>query len=60
MDMEQKIAEFLARKGVITRCPTACVGRTQAQPSAEDRKALAEIAAKREADREAKRLRRFN
>jgi hypothetical protein len=51
------LAEFLRKKGV-TRCPTACVVPTRAEVPEEDRVALRDYDAAREAARQEK-LRNF-
>jgi hypothetical protein len=49
-EYEAAVAAFIRSKGV-TRCPTACVVRTQASVSAADRAALGEYEADRERSR---------
>jgi hypothetical protein len=46
-DYEAAVAAFIRHKGV-TRCPTACLVRTQASVSAADRAALEQYEAGRE------------
>jgi hypothetical protein len=46
-DYEAAVAAFISKRG-ITRCPTACVVRTQASVSAADRAALEQYEAGRE------------
>jgi hypothetical protein len=49
-DYEAAVAAFIRNRGV-TRCPTACVVRTQASVSAADRAALEQYEAEREQSR---------
>jgi hypothetical protein len=49
-DYEAAVAAFIRNRG-ITRCPTACVVRTQASVSAADRAALEQYEAEREQSR---------
>jgi hypothetical protein len=49
-DDEAAVAEFIRNKGV-TRCPTACLVRTQASVPAADRAALDHYEASREQSR---------
>jgi ribosomal protein L12E/L44/L45/RPP1/RPP2 len=49
------IAEFLARGGTITRCPTAAAVATSARPPAEDRRQVREHEDQQEAKREERR-----
>jgi hypothetical protein len=42
MNASDAMAEFLARGGTVTRCPTACVADGSATPSNDDRKRLTE------------------
>jgi len=51
---QSAIAEFIRHKG-ITRCPTVCVGPTQARPRTEDRQRLQEHVAAQETVRLARR-----
>jgi len=53
-EYEAAIAEFMRKKGV-TRCPTACVVPTRASVAADDRAALSNYAAAKEAARLEKR-----
>jgi hypothetical protein len=53
-DLEQEIAAFILSHGV-TRCPTACVVRTQATPNSADREALQRRAAEDEIRRQQRR-----
>jgi hypothetical protein len=49
-EYEAAVATFIRNRGV-TRCPTACVVRTQASVSAADRAALEQYEAERERSR---------
>ena len=49
-DHEAAVAEFIRNKGV-TRCPTACLARTQASVPEADRTALEQYEANREQSR---------
>jgi hypothetical protein len=49
-EYEAAVAAFIRNRGV-TRCPTACVVRTQASVSAADRAALEQYEAERERSR---------
>jgi hypothetical protein len=49
-EYEAAVAAFIRNKGV-TRCPTACLVRTQASVSAADRAALEQYEAERERSR---------
>ena len=49
-EYEAAVAAFIRNRGV-TRCPTACLVRTQASVSAADRAALEEYEAERERSR---------
>ena len=49
-DHEAAVAEFIRNKGV-TRCPTACLARTQASVPEADRTALEHYEASREQSR---------
>jgi hypothetical protein len=53
-EYEAAIAEFMRKKGV-TRCPTACVVPTRASVADDDRAALSNYAAAKEAARLEKR-----
>jgi uncharacterized phage protein gp47/JayE len=53
-ELEQEIAAFILSHGV-TRCPTACVVRTQATPDSADREALQRRAAEDEIRRQRRR-----
>lgn len=52
-EYDKAIAEFLAKKGV-TRCPTACATPTHATIGEQDRAALRDYCAEREAARQEK------
>jgi hypothetical protein len=49
-ERKAKIEAFIRTKGV-TRCPTACVAETQAEPTPGDQAALRDYAARREEGR---------
>ncbi len=53
---EAAVAAFIRAKG-ITRCPTACAGRTQGRVAETDRAALRQRDEQLEAKREERRLR---
>jgi hypothetical protein len=44
------VAEFLARGGVVTKCPTAAIAATEAKVPADDRARLAAYAATQQGD----------
>jgi len=49
-EYDAALAQYLAKKAV-TRCPTACVGRTRVSVAEQDREALRSYGAIREAAR---------